>query len=85
MRRRIVFDIEAEGTENIIDSITKIMMDKVDLNCEFSISQEIVPERISEKKEIQIPAFLQNRCMNQQEKGMREAIHKEQRGVSVHG
>lgn len=68
MRRRIVFEIEAEGTENIIDSITKIMMDKVDLNCEFSISQEIVPERISEKKEIQIPAFLQNRCMNQQEK-----------------
>lgn len=58
MRRRIVFEIEAEGTENIIDSITKIMMDKVDLNCEFSISQEIVPERISEKKEIQIPAFL---------------------------
>ena len=85
MRRRIVFEIEAEGTENIIDSITKIMMDKVDLNCEFSISQEIVPERISEKKEIQIPAFLQNRCMNQREKGMREAIHKEQRGVSVHG
>ena len=83
MRRRIVFEIEAEGTENIIDSITKIMMDKV--NCEFRISQEIVPERISEKKEIQIPAFLQNRCMNQQEKGMREAIHKEQRGVSVHG
>lgn len=38
MRRRIVFEIEAEGTENIIDSITKIMMDKVDLNCEFSIS-----------------------------------------------
>lgn len=61
MRRRIVFEIEAEGTENIIDSITKIMMDKVDLNCEFRISQEIVPERISEKKEIQIPAFLQNR------------------------
>lgn len=85
MRRRIVFEIEAEGTENIIDSITKIMMDKVDLNCEFSISQEIVPERISEKKEIQIPAFLQNRCMSQQEKGMREAIHQEQRGVSVHG
>lgn len=85
MRRRIVFEIEAEGTENIIDSITKIMMDKVDLNCEFSISQEIVPERISEKKEIQIPAFLQNRCMSQQEKEMREAIHKEQRGVSVHG
>ncbi len=52
MRRRIVFEIEAEGTENIIDSITKIMMDKVDLNCEFSISQEIVPEkRISEKKD----------------------------------
>lgn len=81
MRRRIVFEIEAEGTENIIDSITKIIMDKV----EFGISQEIVPERISEKKEIQIPAFLQNRCMSQQEKGMREAIHKEQRGVSVHG
>lgn len=85
MRRRIVFEIEAEGTENIIDSITKIMMDKVDLNCEFSISQEIVPERISEKKEIQIPAFLQNRCKSQQEKGMRESIHKVQRGVSVHG
>ena len=39
MRRRIVFEIEAEGTENIIDSITKIMMDKWDLNCELSISQ----------------------------------------------
>lgn len=45
MRRRIVFEIEAEGTENIIDSITKIIMDKVNLNCEFGISQEIVPER----------------------------------------
>lgn len=30
MRRRIVFEIEAEGTENIIDSITKIMMDSKD-------------------------------------------------------
>lgn len=69
MRRRIVFEIEAEGTENIIDSITKIMMDKVDLNCEFSISQEIVPGKNFEKKEIQIPAFLQNRCMNQQGEG----------------
>ncbi len=85
MRRKIVFEIEAEGTENILGDITRMVMDKVDSNCEFEIRQEILPERISEKKEIQIPSFLQNRNMSQQEKGMRESLRKAERGVKVNG
>lgn len=85
MRRRIIFEIEAEGTENIVGDITRLVMDRVDANCEFDMRQEFLPEKISKKKEIQIPAFLQKGHMSQQEKGMRESLYKMGRGVGVNG
>lgn len=57
MRRQIILEIEEEGTENIVADIIGMMRDKVDMNCEFKISQKILPEKISEEKEIKIPVF----------------------------
>ena len=81
MRRQIILEIEEEGTENIVADIIGMMRDKVDMNCEFRISQKILPEKISEEKEI----FFQNSCMRQQGKEMGKAICKEERGVMIHG
>ena len=39
MRRQIILEIEEEGTENIVADIIGMMRDKVDMNCEFRISQ----------------------------------------------
>lgn len=50
MRRQIILEIEEEGTENIVADIIGMMRDKVDMNCEFRISQKILPEKISEEK-----------------------------------
>ena len=85
MRRQIILEIEEEGTENIVADIIGMMRDKVDMNCEFRISQKILPEKISEEKEIKIPVFFQNSCMRQQGKEMGKAICKEERGVMIHG
>nr|DAF92389.1 MAG TPA: hypothetical protein [Myoviridae sp. ctOpw2] len=85
MRRQIILEIEEEGTENIVADIIGMMRDKVDMNCEFRISQKILPEKISEEKEIKIPVFFKNSCMRQQGKKMGEAICKEERGVMIHG
>lgn len=85
MRRQIILEIEEEGTENIVADIIGMMRDKVDMNCEFRISQKILPEKISEEKEIKIPVFFQNSCMGQQRKEMGKAICKEERGVVIHG
>ena len=74
MRRQIILEIEEEGTENIVADIIGMMRDKVDMNCEFKISQKILPEKISEEKEIKIPVFFQNSCMRQQGKEMGKAI-----------
>lgn len=63
MRRQIILEIEEEGTENIVADIIGMMRDKVDMNCEFRISQKILPEKISEEKEIKIPVFFQNSCV----------------------
>ena len=49
MRRQIILEIEEEGTENIVADIIGMMRDKVDMNCEFRISQKILPEKISEE------------------------------------
>lgn len=83
MRRQIILEIEEEGTENIVADIIGMMRDKVDMNCEFRISQKILPEKISEEKEIKIPVFFQNSCMRQQGKEMGKAICKEERGVMI--
>lgn len=85
MRRQIILEIEEEGTENIVADIIGMVRDKVDMNCEFRISQKILPEKISEEKEIKIPVFFQNSCMRQQGKEMGKAICKEERGVMIHG
>lgn len=43
-------EIEEEGTENIVADIIGMMRDKVDMNCEFRISQKILPEKFPRKK-----------------------------------
>lgn len=97
MIRKIVLEMEAEGSESLAEQITRMMLDRVDLSGEFSLQQEIIPEDISEKKvprmpevlyekkELQIPSFLQKGFMSQQEKGMREALYKKQEGEKIYG
>lgn len=50
MRRQIILEIEEEGTENIVADIIGMMRDKVDMNCEFRISQKILPKKFPRKK-----------------------------------
>lgn len=50
MRRQIILEIEEEGTENIVADIIGMMRDKVDMNCEFRISQKILPEKFPRKR-----------------------------------
>ena len=56
MIRKIVLEMEAEGSESLAEQITRMMLDRVDLSGEFSLQQEIIPEDISEKKVPRMPA-----------------------------
>lgn len=71
-----------EDVNGMVKDITSMVMDRIDSNVEFTISQEMIPEKIS--GEIQVPDFLnKGRVISQPEKGMMEAIHK--KGVMHNG
>jgi hypothetical protein len=44
------------GTSGLMHEVTRMVLDKVDPDVEFSIRQEILPEKIS--GQIQVPGFL---------------------------
>ena len=50
MRRQIILEIEEEGTENIVADIIGMMRDKVDMNCEFRISQKLLRKNFRGKR-----------------------------------
>ena len=63
MRRRIVIEMDAENSE-IFNDILTMIAERTDSNVECTISQEIIPERIS--REIQVPSFINfNRLMKE--------------------
>lgn len=57
MKRRILIELDIEDDVNgMVKDITNLVMDRIDSNVEFTISQEMIPEKIS--KEIQVADFL---------------------------
>lgn len=64
LRRRIILETELEGTEELLNQVIAIA-DSIDRNIQFSISQEIVPESISERKtegRIMVPNLTKRRA-----------------------
>ena len=82
MRRQIIWRLRKRETENIVADIIGMMRDKVDMNCEFRISQKILPEKISEGKRNKefLDNFFRTVVLRQQGKEMGKAICKEERG-----
>lgn len=57
MKRRILIELDVEDEANgMIKDITNLVMERIDSNVEFKISQEILPEKSS--GELKIPVFL---------------------------
>lgn len=44
MTRRILIEIEEEGSEKLLPEIMKLVMQHVDMNCRFKVDQSIIPE-----------------------------------------
>lgn len=60
MKRRILIELDVEDEANgMIKDITNLVMERIDSNVEFKISQEMIPEKIS--KEVQVVDFLLSR------------------------
>lgn len=60
MNRRITIEMDTEDPGNLVKDILDMVAVRMDANVEFSIKQEMLPEKIRHKEDgIQIPAFLQ--------------------------
>lgn len=58
MVRRIVLEMDVEGSENLIENIARMLIDRADLNGEFCLRQEILPEKSSEQPQLELPRFM---------------------------
>lgn len=67
MIRRILIEVDMDENSTIANDIAALVISRMDSNVEFSISQEIVPERSS--GEIKIPEFVNTKNCTKQ-KGM---------------
>ena len=67
MIRRILIEMEMNDNSTIANDIAALVISRIDSNVEFTIKQEIVPERNS--GEIQIPEFVNKKNCTKQ-KGM---------------
>lgn len=78
MRRKLVIEMETVASpDNIIQDILEVLMNYADCNEEFSLRQEILPEKSLGQIRHQNSKFLsKGRVISQQEKGRMEAIHK---------
>lgn len=57
MKRRLVIEMEAVASpDNAIQDIFEVLMKYADCNAEFSLRQEMLPEKSS--GELQIPVFV---------------------------
>lgn len=85
MTRRILIEIEAEGSEELFPEIMKLVMQHVDMNCRFKVDQSIMPDILPGKpSRIKIPEFTQ-RGMTQHEKEVQEALLMNGRSVAENG
>jgi hypothetical protein len=61
VKRRIVIEMDSEDSASgIVHDVTRMVLDRLDPDVEFSIRQEMLPEKISEQ--IQVPGFLNRRA-----------------------
>lgn len=85
MTRRILIEIEAEGSEELFPEIMKLVMQHVDMNCRFKVDQSIMPDILPGKPSgIKIPEVMQ-RGMTQHEKEVQEALLMNGRSVAENG
>nr|DAG07622.1 MAG TPA: hypothetical protein [Caudoviricetes sp.] len=85
MTRRILIEIEAEGSEELFPEIMKLVMQHVDMNCRFKVDQSIIPDILPGRTSgVKVPDFTQ-RGMKPHEKGVQEALLNNGRSVAENG
>ena len=85
MTRRILIEIEEEGSEKLLPEIMKLVMQHVDMNCRFKVDQSIIPDILPGRTSgIKVQGFMQ-RGMEPHEKGVQEALLNNGRSVAENG
>ena len=85
MTRRILIEIEAEGSEELFPEIMKLVMQHVDMNCRLKVDQSIMPDILPGKNSgIKIPEYVQ-RGMTLREEGVQENLLFNGRSVADNG
>ena len=85
MTRRILIEIEAEGSEELFPEIMKLVMQHVDMNCRFKVDQSIIPDILPGRTSgVKVPDFTQ-RGMKSYEKGVQDALLNNGRSVAENG
>ena len=85
MTRRILIEIEAEGSEELFPEIMKLVMQHVDMTCRFKVDQSIIPDILPGRTSgVKVPDFTQ-RGMKSYEKGVQEALLNNGRSVAENG
>ena len=84
MIRRILIEMEAEGSEALLPEIMRLVM-HMDMNERFKIDQNIMPDILPGKNSgIKIPEYVQ-RGMTLREKGVQENLLFNGRSVADNG
>ena len=85
MTRRILIEIEEEGSEKLFPEIMKLVMQHVDMNCRFKVDQSIIPDILPGRTPgIKVPEYVQ-RGMTLREKGVQENLLFNGRSVADNG
>lgn len=85
MTRRILIEIEEEGSEKLFPEIMKLVMQHVDMNCRFKVDQSIIPDILPGRTSgIKVPEYVQRR-MTLREKGVQENLLFNGRSVADNG
>ena len=85
MIRRILIEMEAEGSEALLPEIMRMDMQHMDMNERFKIDQSIMPDILPGKNSgIKIPEYVQ-RGMTLREEGVQENLLFNGRSVADNG
>lgn len=85
MTRRILIEIEEEGSEKLLPEIMKLVMQHVDMNCRFKVDQSIITDILPGRTSgIKVPEYVQ-RGMTLREKGVQENLLFNGRSVADNG
>ena len=57
MTRKIILELEAEGSEDVFPRIMGLLMEHADTNCRFKVEHNLIPDIFSGKT-IKIPEFV---------------------------